>query len=95
MFVAAGMPEGVCSVGMSCPWFSLPSDFFFEHFFEVRLMTGCNRVFALFPYLPEFVPMFWCSTDGFATGGQHCPEGCFGMQCPQWCSVMAGPCRMI
>ena len=24
-------------------------------------MTGCNRVFALFPYLFECVPMFWCS----------------------------------
>ena len=24
-------------------------------------MTGCNRVFALFPYFFEFVPMFWCS----------------------------------
>ena len=24
-------------------------------------MTGCNRVFALFPYLFEFVPMFWGS----------------------------------
>ena len=24
-------------------------------------MTCCNRVFALFPYLFEFVPMFWCS----------------------------------
>ena len=24
-------------------------------------MTGCNRVFALFPYLFEIVPMFWCS----------------------------------
>ena len=35
--------------------------FFVEHFFEVGLMTGCNRVVALFPYLFEFVPMFWCS----------------------------------
>ena len=24
-------------------------------------MNGCNRVFALFLYLLEFVPMFWCS----------------------------------
>ena len=24
-------------------------------------MAGCNLVFALFPYLFEFVPMFWCS----------------------------------
>ena len=54
MFVAAGMPEGVCSVGM--PWFSLRSDFmkvqngfwvcfkvfFVEHFFEVGLMAGCT-----------------------------------------------------
>ena len=30
-------------------------------------------------YYSEPVSM---STDGFATGGQHCPEGCFGMHLP-------------
>ena len=62
MWGCIGSLYGVILCNLSPEWVWVCFKFFFvEHFFDVCLMTGCNRVFALFPYLFEFVPMFWCS----------------------------------
>ena len=62
MWGCRGYLYGVILCNLSPEWFWVCFKVFFvEHLFEVCLMTGCNRVFALFPYLFEFVPMFWCS----------------------------------